>query len=586
MPADPLDPALHASLRHWEPVAHTGAPAIIDCGWGRLLLGQTFADPPALVAALADEGTRQRDVAMYVRDPHVVVALAPQQLFLDPSHTYRLPLQGPDASSLPRPKPRRGWSVRAARPEDADAIARILQRRGMVPPKAGFLADLTPDGTVQVLVAEDSELHAGSPVVGVVTGVDHVAACGDPEGGSSLWSLAVDPQCLRHGVGLSLTLELAQRFRTRGRRYLDLSVMHDNVEAIRLYEKVGFRRVPVYCVKNRNPINERLYVGPERDEGLNVYAQIIVDEARRRGIQAEVVDADGGCFRLSLGGRSVACRESLSALTSGFAMSLCDDKRLTRRVLAGGGVRTPDQMEVAAGEQGDATLKDFLARHPRVVVKPARGEKGRGITVDVSGLDAVQAAIAEAKQHGDVVILEEFVPGEDLRIVVIDHRVVAAATRRPAQVVGDGRSDLRTLIAQQSKRRAAATQGESRIPLDAETERCIAAAGLTLDSVLPEGEALAVRKTANLHTGGTIHDVTDRLHPSLRAVAEHASRLLEIPVVGFDFIVPDLDGDDYAVIEANERPGLANHEPQPTVERFVDLLFPQTRATAAEAPAA
>ena len=31
---------------------------------------------------------------------------------------------------------------------------------------------------------------------------------------------------------------------------------------------------------------------------------------------------------------------------------------------------------------------------------------------------------------------------------------------------------------------------------------------------------------------------------------------------------------DYRFIEANERPGLANHEPQPTAERFVDLLFP------------
>ena len=27
-------------------------------------------------------------------------------------------------------------------------------------------------------------------------------------------------------------------------------------------------------------------------------------------------------------------------------------------------------------------------------------------------------------------------------------------------------------------------------------------------------------------------------------------------------------------IEANERPGLANHEPQPTAQAFVDFLFP------------
>ena len=570
---DPLDPALHASLRHWEPSAHRGEPAIVDCGWGRLLLGQTFADPATLVAALQAEGPQQRDVAMYARDPHVVVSLAPQQLFLDPSHTYRLPLQ----ARTPRPQPRHGWTVRDARPDDAPAINRILRARGMVPVKTGALAALVDDPCVQILVAEDLDGPGVRGVVGVITGVDHVAACADPEGGCSLWSLAVDPQCLRHGVGMSLSLELAQRFRARGRHYLDLSVMHDNVEAIRLYQKLGFGRVPVYCVKNRNPINERLYVGPERDEGLNIYARIIVDEARRRGIQADVIDAAAGCFRLSLGGRSVACRESLSALTSGFAMSLCDDKRLTRRVLEAGRVHTPDQIEVGDDAQAQAALLAFLARHPRVVVKPARGEQGRGITVDVRGLAAVRSAIDTARQQGDAVIVEEMVDGEDLRIVVIDHAVVAAATRRPAQVVGDGRNKLRTLIERHSRKRAAATQGESGIPLDAETERCVSSAGLTLDSVLPEGQVLAVRKTANLHTGGTIHDVTGRLHPTLRAVAEKASRLLEIPVVGFDFIVPALDGEAYAVIEANERPGLANHEPQPTVERFVDLLFPMTR---------
>jgi D-alanine-D-alanine ligase-like ATP-grasp enzyme len=83
-------------------------------------------------------------------------------------------------------------------------------------------------------------------------------------------------------------------------------------------------------------------------------------------------------------------------------------------------------------------------------------------------------------------------------------------------------------------------------------------------------------KTANLHTGGTIHDVTDELHPELSAAAVAAARCLEIPVTGLDFIVPDVQGPDYVIIEANERPGLANHEPQPTAQRFIDLLFPET----------
>jgi D-alanine-D-alanine ligase-like ATP-grasp enzyme len=150
--------------------------------------------------------------------------------------------------------------------------------------------------------------------------------------------------------------------------------------------------------------------------------------------------------------------------------------------------------------------------------------------------------------------------------------------RRPATVVGTGRHTVRDLVEAQSRRRAAATGGESTIPLDDETVRTVAGAGRTLDDVLPEGDRLAVRRTANLHTGGTIHDVTAELHPELAAVAVAASRAIGIPVTGLDMIVTSADGPDGVFIEANERPGLANHEPQPTAARFVDLLFPTTRA--------
>ena len=114
------------------------------------------------------------------------------------------------------------------------------------------------------------------------------------------------------------------------------------------------------------------------------------------------------------------------------------------------------------------------------------------------------------------------------------------------------------------------------MPLDRETARCVSLAGFTMDDVPPSGEVITVRKTANLHSGGTIHDVTERVHPDVADAAVQAARALDIPVVGFDFAVPDLEGPDYWIIEANERPGLANHEPQPTAERFIDLLFPQT----------
>ena len=167
--------------------------------------------------------------------------------------------------------------------------------------------------------------------------------------------------------------------------------------------------------------------------------------------------------------------------------------------------------------------------------------------------------------------------GQDLRVVVIDHEVVAAAVRRPAEVVGDGRSPVTDLVRSTSRRRERATGGESSIPLDDTTTEVVAESGYAMDDVPPVGERIQVRRTANLHTGGTIEDVTDRLHPAIAQAAARASRAIGIPVTGLDFLVPDVAGPDHVFIEANERPGLANHEPQLTVERFVDLLFPETR---------
>jgi GNAT-family acetyltransferase (TIGR03103 family) len=219
-------------------------------------------------------------------------------------------------------------------------------------------------------------------------------------------------------------------------------------------------------------------------------------------------------------------------------------------------------------------VKAMLERHGSLVVKPARGEQGRGVAVDLETMESVERAIEIARGHSNEVLVESFHKGEDLRLVVIGYKLVAAAIRRPAEVVGNGRETVRQLIERQSRRRAAATGGESRIPLDAETERCVAKAGFSMDDVPPEGVAFPVRKAANLHTGGTIHDVTDRVHPKLVEAAIRVARAIEIPVVGVDFIVKSPFEADYVFIEANERPGLANHEPQPTAQRFIDLLFP------------
>ena len=566
-------PALTSRSWH-EPSAYEvegmATEVVLDLGWGRLAFGQTFKHLAGVVDALRAEESGRRDICVYPRDPQVLVGMAPDELFIDPSLTYRLDLH----RYRPRPDVVRGVFVRTVTSAaEMDAINELYVRNGMVPADPATMWRNHRTRTFTYLVAEDTRTRK---IVGTVTGVDHALAFGDPEAGTSLWCLVADKQDAPPGTGEALVRVLVERYVARGRAYLDLSVMHDNTPAIKLYRKLGFVRVPAVCVKRKNPINTPLFAArPPGLEELNPYASILAEEALRRGIRVEVTDAEWGEMRLTMGGRTVLTRESLSEFTTAVAMSRCDDKRVTRRIMRRAGVRVARAALAREGDLADA--RTLLHDVGDVVVKPARGEQGRGITVGVKDEAGLERAVDLALQFCPDILVEERVEGQDLRVVVIDRQVVAAAVRRPAEVVGDGQHPVADLVRTTSLRRERATGGESRIPLDDTTAEVVAEAGYAMQDVPPHGQRIPVRRTANLHTGGTIVDVTDRLHPGIAEAAVRAAEAIGIPVTGIDFLVPAVDGPDYVFIEANERPGLANHEPQPTAERFVDFLFPETR---------
>jgi GNAT-family acetyltransferase (TIGR03103 family) len=559
------------SLRNWEkiqsPVTKNMIPnTFIEMGWGRLVFGHTFDSNKNIVEAMCTQGYDSRDIAIYVIDPHVIVSMAPDKLFIDPSHTFRL------------------WSYdyrcdnyttqpfviqRLSAKYEAESVNRIYAACHMKGADPNFMIDKRASKLRTYLIARDVN---NNNIVGTVSGVDHVEAFDDPENGASLWSLAVDPQVNFPGIGSALVRHLVEHYFTKGRSFVDASVIHDNTSAIQLYTKIGFQRIPAFCIKRKNSINQRLYIAPHPENELNPYAKIIVDEARRRGILIDIIDEKFGLFNLTFGSRTIACRESLSEMTTAVAMTKCENKQLTRKLVINKNILVPQQ-KLSTSNQADYV---FMNQVGRVVVKPARGEQGIGISVDIANEKDLDIAIQKAKENCADVLLEEFVEGVDLRVIVINYEVVAAAVRKPPTITGTGKHSIQALIEKYNRRRLAATGGESKIPMDNETLRCLKQNSYTYDSILENGKTLMVRKTANLHTGGTIHDVTDQLSDTIKAAAVEISRTIDIPVTGLDFIVPDITRDTYAFIEANERPGLANHEPQPTAERFIDFLFPET----------
>ncbi len=312
---------------------------------------------------------------------------------------------------------------------------------------------------------------------------------------------------------------------------------------------------------------------PPRADTIPVNAQVIIDEARRRGISIEIHNAEQGMFALRLAGRTIACHESLTDLTSAIAMTRCSDKRILHSTLVASGIATPDQQVVESAEQA----QDFLFEHRRIVLKPARSGPENQAYIDLRTPDAINTAFAALSSTTDSIIAQPWHDGENLRLVVINKQIVAAGVRQAASISGDGVRTIQQLIEREDQSRQHATQGESSIALDAETRRCVTDAGYQMHDVLPYARQLDVRRAATLQSGGVMRDVTGQLPPALEQQALQAAEQTGLQVAGIDMLIEDLDAAQGWVLDVTERPSLTNHDSQPVVEHFMNLLFPQTQ---------
>jgi D-alanine-D-alanine ligase-like ATP-grasp enzyme len=302
-----------------------------------------------------------------------------------------------------------------------------------------------------------------------------------------------------------------------------------------------------------------------------VYTTTITQEARRRGIGIEVIDAETPIFILSHGGRKIRCYNSLTDRVGAVTFHMAQDKRMANAFLARYGFSVPRQMQYSRLDQAMA----FLAKYKSVVVKPCREWGGRGVSVAVTTMADLKRAIERARKFSEDVVIEQYVEGVDHRLIFVDGRFVAAIRREPACVVGNGASSIRSLILQKNAR-ACHADASNRIPLDAETRRNLAALSLDYGSVPRKGKIVQVRLTSNYHTGGSVIEITETVSTDLVREAQKIVHLFDIPVVGVDFLVNSKTGRHW-VIELSPDLAISPPEGGKVARHFLDYLFPKAK---------
>ena len=328
-------------------------------------------------------------------------------------------------------------------------------------------------------------------------------------------------------------------------------------------------------IQRMKEIRERVRLGPSTGS--------IVEEAQSRSIPWIRLGTNS-LIQLGYGVNQMRFQATITCNTSHIAVDLACDKEDTKKMLENSSI------PVAAGSicVDDEDLERTIEKigFP-IVLKPLGGNHGKGASINVKTLEAAKEGLKHAQEYGRRVIVEKFITGHDFRILVIDNKMVAAAQRVPAHVVGDGTRTINELIEieNQDPRRGYGHENVlTEITLDRDSLDLLQKLGYTEESIPKKDEIVYLKSTANLSTGGTSIDVTDRIHPENIFIAERISRIIGLDICGIDIMAENLTQPLHenggVVLEVNAAPGFRMHlDPSEGLGRnvaspVIDMLYP------------
>lgn len=285
---------------------------------------------------------------------------------------------------------------------------------------------------------------------------------------------------------------------------------------------------------------------------------LLAERAAARGI--EVFPDAQRRLTFKVGQRYVWFDGALTNINQLLARRCVRYKDITSRLLQNAGIPTasnvvftPDQLEAAwAWAQPQAP----------VVVKPPNEGMGDSVHVKISSYEHFHWAFTAVAQSAGSVLVERFIPGVEHRVMLVYGKVVAAAKRIPAHVIGDGRSTVSELIDAKNRLRSQVQNPvHYEIPVDDVVLQHLDQHDMSLDSIAESGTQVWLRPNSNVHSGGDGVDATDQLRPEEIAVAERTAEAIPgLRLAGIDMLLPrEGQGTGPHILEINGSPQISGH---------------------------
>jgi len=231
--------------------------------------------------------------------------------------------------------------------------------------------------------------------------------------------------------------------------------------------------------------------------------------------------------------------EAKIGLINVVSHDIAENKDYTRRILSTIGLRVPRYKLASTGKEAVNAAKQM--GYP-IVIKPNNAGNGKGITIGIYDRDEVREAYKIAREVHRSVLIEEFIEGNEYRLLVVNGKFHSALKCLPSHVVGNGFHTIDQLVMQFNNQFRSETKHPTKamLSLDKVADDLLLIQGYDQLSVPAKDVIVYLRRNANLFAGGMAYDVTGNVHPEYRMIAERAARAIGLELATVNFLTTDI----------------------------------------------
>ena len=309
--------------------------------------------------------------------------------------------------------------------------------------------------------------------------------------------------------------------------------------------------------------------------------------AKKFNVGVEIINKEKGLRTFHKFGRSIFVRSYIPDLNSYVSTKIIDNKGLTKCILEKNNIPAPKGWIMKNYKKSLKMIDNEEMKFP-LVVKPIDGSQGHAVSVGIKSKEFLTKAIKEAYKYNrrkkgrpNSFLIEEYIPGDDYRILVLDGKFLTATLRKPAYVVGDGVQTIGELIDEyNSQKGVSKDQPLCPIVRDFEFEKNLCENKITEKTIPKKNKRVYLRKNANVSTGGRSFECSGKVNSKYKKLAIKLAKIFQIRFCGIDLIAPDISKyEKFKIIELNGSPGFDIHEvpykgkTYPVAEHLVKAMF-------------